>query len=287
MMVDPSESEQIKRHQQLDWDSAAAGWKKWWRVFERSAQHVSDRLVELAAVKPGDRVVDLATGTGEPALTAARRVGASGRIVAIDQSSGMIAVARERAAALGLANVDFRVGDIEALGLDAASFDAALCRWGLMFVPDLDRGLRAIRATLKSGARFATAVWSPPEKNPMISLGGDAVRRIAGLPPRPPDALDPFRLADVSILERALGNAGFGGVETFRVAVSFEFASLDEFTEFRNDVSTPFRAMMARCTPAQRNEIMRALADAAAAYRRPEGSLNLLNETFCVVSRAQ
>jgi len=287
MTADAIDSEQIKRNQQLDWDSAAAGWKKWWPIFERSAQHVNDRLVELAAISPGDRVVDLATGTGEPALTAARRVGASGRVVAIDQSSGMIAVARERAAALGLGNVDFRVGDIEALALDAASFDAALCRWGLMFIPDLERGLRAIRATLKPNARFATAVWSPPEKNPMISLGGDAVRKIAGLPPRPPEALDPFRLADVSILERALRSTGFAGVETSRVEVMFEFASLEEFTEFRNDVSTPFRAMMARCTPEQRDRIIRALADAAEPYKRSDGSLKLLNETFCVVSHAQ
>ena len=88
---------QLKQQQRVDWDAAAAGWKRWWTTFEHAAQHISDRLVELAAVRPGYRVADLATGIGEPAITAARRAGTAGRVVAIDQSPGMLAVARERA----------------------------------------------------------------------------------------------------------------------------------------------------------------------------------------------
>src|ERR1019366_10062593 len=78
----------FKNEQRRDWDVAAAGWKKWWPVFERAAQHVSDRLVELAGIKAGARVLDVATGNGEPALTAARRAGAGGRVIATDQSDG-------------------------------------------------------------------------------------------------------------------------------------------------------------------------------------------------------
>src|ERR1700722_11062341 len=109
-VVDPQE---LKNEQRRDWDAAAAGWKKWWPVFERSAQQVSDRLVELAGVGPGARVLDIATGNGEPALSVARRVGPGGRVIATDQSAGMLAIARERAAALGVANVEFREVDGE------------------------------------------------------------------------------------------------------------------------------------------------------------------------------
>jgi len=279
-------SNELKQQQRLDWDSAAAGWKQWWSVFEHAAQHVSDRLVDLAQVRPGARVVDLATGIGEPAITAARHVGTAGRVVAIDQSPGMLAVARERAAALGLANLEFRVGDIESLEAEEHGFDSGLCRWGLMFVPDLDSAARGIRRALKAGALFATAVWSSPDKVPMISLGGDAMRRIAGLPPRQPGALDPFRLADVTILTRALEGAGFSEIRSEPVEVAFEFASADEFTRFRVDVSSPLRAVLERCTPAMREQIMRATVEAAAPYQRADGSLRLSNLSICIAARA-
>jgi SAM-dependent methyltransferase len=277
---------QLKQQQRVDWDAAAAGWKQWWGTFEVAAHHVSDRLVELAAVRPGDRVADLATGIGEPAITVARRVGAAGHVVAIDQSPGMLAVARERATALKLGNLEFRVGDIESLEAAEHSFDAAICRWGLMFVPDLESAARGIRRALKPGARFATAVWSTPDQAPMISLGSDAVRKIAGLPPREPGALDPFRLADVSILTRALESAGFTEVRSEPLEVVFEFASADEFTRFRAGVNAPMRAVLERCTPEMREQISRATAEAAAPYRRPDGSLRLPNVTICVVARA-
>ncbi|HXW85254.1 MAG TPA: methyltransferase domain-containing protein, partial [Candidatus Binataceae bacterium] len=127
----------LKREQRQAWDDNAAGWKKWWPVFERAAQVVSDRLVALAQLKPGERVLDLATGSGEPAVTVARCVGPTGRVVAVDQSPGMLAVARERVAALGLGNLEFVESDAESLALPPATFDAIVCRWGFMFLPDL------------------------------------------------------------------------------------------------------------------------------------------------------
>jgi enediyne biosynthesis protein CalE5 len=277
---------QLKQQQRIDWDTAAAGWKRWWSAFERAAQHVSDHLVGLAAVRPGHRVADLATGIGEPAITAAGLVGTTGLVVAIDQSPGMLAVARERAASLGLGNLEFRVGDIESLEADEHSFDAAICRWGLMFVPDLDSAARGIRRALRPGARFATAVWSTPDKVPMISLGGEAVRALAGLPPRESGALDPFRLADVSILTRALESAGFTEVRSESIDVVFEFASTDEFTRFRTDVSSPLRAVLEQCTPKVREQILRATAEAVAPYRRADGLLRLRNEAICIAARA-
>src|SRR5271166_1589421 len=97
--------ERFKRDSRSSWDAAAAGWEKWWPLFENCAQPVSTRLVELARIKAGDRVLDIATGTGEPAVTAARKVGANGRVIGVDHSAGMLDVARRRAASLGLSNV--------------------------------------------------------------------------------------------------------------------------------------------------------------------------------------
>src|SRR5271165_6032029 len=139
----------IKAQQKAAWDDSAEGWKRWWPTFERAAQIVNDRLVALANVRAGNRVLDIATGSGEPALTAARAVGQSGHVVAVDMSPAMLAIARERIDAAGLHNVDLVESDAESLRLDANSFDAVLCRWGLMFMPDLDGVLRGIHRALK------------------------------------------------------------------------------------------------------------------------------------------
>ncbi|HZC45414.1 MAG TPA: methyltransferase domain-containing protein, partial [Candidatus Acidoferrum sp.] len=114
----------MKGQQKAAWDDSADGWKRWWPTFERAAQVVNDRLVELAAVRDGNRVLDIATGSGEPALTAARVVGSSGRVVAVDMSPGMLAIARERIDAAGLNNVELIESDAESLRLDPHSFDA-------------------------------------------------------------------------------------------------------------------------------------------------------------------
>jgi len=175
-MSDPnSDDSKIKGQQKAAWDDSAEGWKRWWPTFERAAQLVNDRLVELAGVRAGNRVLDIATGSGEPALTCARAVGPSGRVVAVDMSPGMLAIARERIDAAGLTNVDLVESDAESLRLDPHSFDAALCRWGLMFMPDLDGVVRAMHRALKPGGRVATAVWSQADKVPMCALARDAI----------------------------------------------------------------------------------------------------------------
>ena len=112
------------------------------------------------------------------------------------------------------------------------------------------------------------------------------MRKLAGLPPRQPDALDPFRLADGSILTAALTRAGLSEVRSEPVEVIFEFASVEQFAEFRHDVSAPLRAVLERCAPEVREQIRRATADAAAPFRRADGSLRLPNESICVAARA-
>jgi len=272
--------QKFKSEQRRDWDAAAAGWKKWWPVFEGAAQHVSDRIVELAHVKAGAHVLDIATGNGEPAVTAARRVGPWGRVVATDQSAGMLAIARERAAALGLTNIVFHESDAESLLIDERNFDAVICRWGLMFMPELARALRGLRERLVAGGHIATSVWSTPDKVPMITLAADKVRTIAGLPAPPPGAFDPLRLADTSILQNALEQAGFRDVAIERVNVAFEFESPMAFTQFREDVAAPFRALLERQTPEVRKRTLDTVTDAARAFADVSGKVRTVNEAI-------
>jgi enediyne biosynthesis protein CalE5 len=283
-MAEPSnELRRLKNEQKNDWDAAAAGWKRWWPVLERAAQPVSDRLVDLAQIENGARVLDVATGSGEPAVTAARRVAPDGRVIAVDQSSGMLAIARERAHGLRISNVEFPESDGEELAIPERDFDAVLCRWGLMFMPDLDRALKGFQQRLVPGGRLAASVWSTPDKVPMISIGADTVRKLANLPPPAPGALEPLRLADTSILTGALERCGFKEIQIERVPVTFEYDTAEDFTKMREDVAAPFRALLARQSPELRCQIIAAVTDAARKFTQSDGKVRTTNETilFC------
>jgi SAM-dependent methyltransferase len=274
----------MKQEQKLAWDDTAEGWKKWWPTFEHAAQRVNDRLVELSGARPGHRVLDIATGSGEPALTAARAVGPSGHVVAVDMSPGMLKIARERVDAAGLGNVELVESDAESLKLDDHSLDAVLCRWGLMFMPDVDGLLNRLHRALKADGRIATAVWSSAAKVPICSLARDAIRQITGVVP-PPNAPDPLKLADTSILERGLTGAGFRDVSIERMIVTFEFASADQFADFRSEIGGTRAALAAR-TPEVRAQLRDAMVSSARAHAGADGVVRLSNETILFAAHA-
>jgi SAM-dependent methyltransferase len=278
----PIDFDRVRREQREFWNNAAPGWKQMWTALDHAAQHVSDRLVELARIKPGDRVLDIATGSGEPGLTAARKVGANGLVVATDQSTAMLDLARERVATLGLPNVRFVETDAESLAVNERDFNAAICRWGLMFVPDLDAVSRRIAQLLVAGGIFATSVWGPAEKVPMIAAGDDQVRALANLPAPPPGAPSPLKLADTRPLERALANAGFKDIRVEPINVRFKFDSPEAFTEQRRAMSTPFRTMLEKQTPELQRKILNALNDAARKYADASGKVSMDNQAICI-----
>ena len=170
---------QYKETQRQSWNSVAVGWQEWWQTFEKDAQRLSDHLVELAKINSNSQVLDIATGIGEPAVTAARKVGGNGggggdvggHVFATDIAPQMLSIARQRAASLGLQDViDFKEGDAETIDLPSSKFDAALCRWGLIYLPDLKAGLSNIHRSLVDGGRLAAAVWASPDKVPFLSV---------------------------------------------------------------------------------------------------------------------
>src|SRR5436190_3097582 len=165
--IDPVD---FREAQHKHWDSAAVGWKEWSEFNDRADGHISQRLVELAGVQSGSRVLDIAAGYGEPALTAARKAGPGGRVVATDISAEMLAFGRERAAAAGLGNVEFVQSDASGLDFPQASFDAAVSRWGIIFEPDAEAAAGRIRGLLEPGARIAISSWGEPDQVPFLSI---------------------------------------------------------------------------------------------------------------------
>jgi len=127
-----------KQDQRQGWNNVADGWLKWWNITETAGKTLTKRLIEIAQIKQGSKILDIATGIGEPSITAARLVGKNGHVLATDISSQMLSVAKERSISLGLQDVmDFREGDAETINLPSSTFDAALCRFGLMILPNV------------------------------------------------------------------------------------------------------------------------------------------------------
>jgi SAM-dependent methyltransferase len=263
------------------WDQAAAAWDRWFDTIEAGAKPVGERLVALAGLGPGLRVLDLGTGVGEPAATAARRVVPGGSVLATDVAPAMLDLARARARRLGLDNIEFRRMDMAAIDLPEAGFDAVLCRWGLMFAPDVDRTLTRIRRLLKPGGRLALAVWGPPERVPMIGLPTEILNERLDLPPLPEGTPTAFSLSDVDALERRLQAAGFGDVAREPVTVTLRFDSPETYVQFRREVSNA-EARAAHCPPERREDAWRAVADAAAAFAVPDGEIVIPNLAYCL-----
>ena len=275
-----SENEEYKKRsqQRQSWDNVARGWQKWWKSFEKDAQKVNERLVELAEIKQGDRIIDIATGIGEPAITAAKKVGVEGYVLATDISPQMLAIAKERTVSLGLQNiVEFKEVDAEKI-LDLqqqlqqqplSPFAAVLCRWGLMFFPNLASTLTNIYKILSSGGRIAAAVWSEPAKVPKLYTAIDIVTQKLGISSTTayahyPEILSPFSLANINIVNNALVEAGFKDIHTEYLNITFEFLSAEDYTDFAKQIIAPIHNLLANETENRKEEIWKAVSEEVA-----------------------
>ncbi len=241
-----------KEIQLKTWTGVAAGWKKHDTAFTTSVAAASEKMLDLAGVAPGMRVLDIATGVGEPALAAARRVGPGGSVLGTDFVEPMLAFARQKAAAAGLRNVEFRCVDGEALDEPPGSFDAVTIRWGIMFMPDPLACLRGAHGALKPGGRIAVACWAGPERNPWVSLPAGILMKLTGIPKPPPGAPNIFAYADPKRLEGALAEAGFKNVAVEPVDLRMiDFDTFDEYWTWTRELVGPVASMLEKLTPEQ------------------------------------
>jgi ubiquinone/menaquinone biosynthesis C-methylase UbiE len=264
--------------------SRAAGWKKWFHVTEATAQPVSDRMVALAGIGPGSRVLDIGTGLGEPALTAARAVGATGSVLATDISQEMLDFGQDRARQQDLANVEFRIVDANDLDLPDASFDAVLSRWGLMFLANLDGALAAIRRCLKPDGRLVAVVWGPPEGAPANSLADRVLRRTLKLPPPEEGRGTPFALKDTDAFAERVRRAGFRDIRSEWIEVVIPFESPAQFAEYRRDRAGDIKKKMAHLSPEDQDAAWSEVAKAAEAFLEPDGLVRMRNRAFCLTA---
>ena len=252
-------SAQTEQHvidaQRRDWNRVANGWEKWDPFFERQMTFLNHRLVGDARLGPGQRVLDLGSGTGYPALLAAQIVGAGGQVIGMDLAEEMLSVAEKKAARLGLSNVHFRAGDVSALPFDDHSFDAVISRFCLMFLPDIQRAASEIARVLKPGGWVAASVWAAPEKNPSISGSMAAIKQVVDLPQPDPGAPGIFRLARPGDLAGMLQRAGLVDLAEEEFLGEWSYASPEEYYRSLMELAAPIQNLMATLLPAQVEEV--------------------------------
>jgi ubiquinone/menaquinone biosynthesis C-methylase UbiE len=187
-----------------------------------------EMMLDLANLRAGSRVLDVAAGTGEQTIRAAQRVGPSGYVLATDVSASMLNLAAEAIRDARLSNVETRVMDAANIDLEADSFDAVICRQGLMLFPERGKALFGMRRVVKPGSRVVALVWSSAEKNPYHALPLAIARRVGNIPSPGPEVPGMFTLGEPSILEALFRTAGFLEVLIKAVPVQRRFASAAE-----------------------------------------------------------
>jgi SAM-dependent methyltransferase len=277
---------EFRDRQRSSWNEASKGWRDWSEFIDRSTAPVSERLVAMARVQPGQRVLDVAAGYGEPSLRAARIVGPEGSVVATDISAGMLAYGRERAAAAGLQNVEFIESDAASLDFPPASFDAAVSRWGIIFDPDGEGAAARVRGFMKPGARMAISSWGPPERVPFIALPMATVMKLLEVPPPPPGTPGPLSRPTPAALGGLLEGGGFAEVDVEELDVTFEYDSAEEFTRSTQEMIPPVTSMLKSHPPEVQQRAWQAVTDAARAHACEDGVVRFASLVLVAAGRA-
>jgi ubiquinone/menaquinone biosynthesis C-methylase UbiE len=234
-------ADEIRQLERMEWNAAAPGWKKYGKGIFESTRPVSDQLIRSCGIASGHTVLDVATGAGEPALTIAKIVGPHGRVVGVDLSPEMLAVAKERAASQGITNVAFQVIEDETLSIfEDNTFDSVVCQNGLMFMPDPMKALKAFLRVLKPGGRASVTVWGSPEKaSVMMTFFRTMSKHLSDLKTTLPGTPGgPFGIPSINMLHNYFSNAGFSNFNAQTIEFTFaEAKTAEEFWQGMTEVS--------------------------------------------------
>jgi SAM-dependent methyltransferase len=264
------------------WDSVAENWQRNADFVDRHLADATAALLSAVEIEPGDAVLDLACGPGGAGLAAAAAVGESGRVVLADVAPSMVEGAAERAA--GLPQVSTAVFDLASIDAPDESFDAVICRHGLMFAESPIEGVREAARVLRPGGRYGAMTWDSRAANPWLGLILDAVGEQFGVPFPPPSVPGPFSLDDQDRLLSLLTEGGFDDVSVRAIGVPMPADSLEAWWERVPQLAGPLSAALAGMEPDVRDEIRRRAIQAGESVARTTGQGIELDGSVLVAS---
>jgi SAM-dependent methyltransferase len=269
-----------------NWEQSASGWGARADRLRQMAMPVSAWMIDALEPQPGQRVLELAAGPGDTGFLAAELIQPGGTLICSDASDAMLDVARDRAAALQIDNVEFMNLQLEWIDLETASVDAVLCRWGVMLALDQAAAMREIRRVLRPGGNFSMAVWDVPDVNPWHTVGGRALVELELVPPPDRSAPGPFALSAPGLLEERLHDAGFTDVRVEAVPLNQSYPSLAEYVSELRDISRSFRIATESLSDSRQADLVVRIEELAAPYVAPDGSLTLPAQTLAAAAAA-
>jgi ubiquinone/menaquinone biosynthesis C-methylase UbiE len=255
-----------KEQARQEWIARAAAWRKWHEPFATMSRAATDAIVQAVRAAPGMQILDVASGTGEPALSLAAAVAPTGAIIASDLVAEMLADLEGIARRQGLTNLTCRQAEAEALPFDDDTFDRVTCRFGVMNFADVSRGLGEMRRVLKPGGRAALVAWGPRDQNPFFHATMAPVMKRVQMPPPEPGAPHTFKFAQPGSLSGALRATGFRQVEEETRSIRWVWPGpVEEFWSASREYGPSFH-QLARHLPA--DEVDEAVAEILANLRR-------------------
>lgn len=274
-VTDETDPDEYRAGSREAWERAAAGWGRMADGIRDWGVAVSASMVDALALHPGERVLELAAGPGDTGFMAAELVAPGGTLICSDGAEAMLDIARARAGAWGIRNVEFRQLELEWIDLPTADVDAVLCRWGIMLIVDPEAAASEIRRVLRPGGRAALAVWDIAARNPWATIPQAAMLDL-GYGERPdPDAPGMFRLGGDGMLAELLEGAGLVDVTVSPVAMERRVGSVDEYLEQTVEMAAGLRAVYRDLSSDQQLELRERIAAVALPYTGDDGSLRL------------
>jgi SAM-dependent methyltransferase len=243
-------------------------------------------MLDAARIGPGSRVLDIAAGAGDQTLDIARRVGATGHVLATDISARILTLAQDKSRAAGFDRIETRVADAQALDLAGAGFDAAICRLGLMFCRAPLDALRGVRAALKPAGRFSAIVFSQPQGNPCIAILLSTAMRHAGLRPASPGAPGTLlSLGQPGLLAELLATAGFVDIDVRALSTPLRLPSCQHYIDFVRTAGLPIMAILAPLSGAAQAAAWRDMAAQLDQFTTPTDWVGPNELLLCAATR--
>jgi ubiquinone/menaquinone biosynthesis C-methylase UbiE len=276
-----SRADEIRDAQRETWAGLSAGWDKWDSVIMDQLRPVGAAIVDHLGIAEDQQHLDIASGTGEPGLTIAKR-SPKGRVVLTDLVAEMLDIAARRARADGIANIETQVCSADDLPFADATFDSVSARFGYMFFPDLAKATAEFVRVLKPGGRLCSSVWGKPEENPWTTIAMQSVATEVVLPPPDPDGPNIFRCAAPGYVSALYEAAGLREIAEWDVDVELVTRSPEQYWEVVSEHVSPAVAALRQVDEPARERI-RACAIAKVSPFEKEGAVRVPGRARCIV----
>ena len=267
---DPAKIQKFREQLHHEWTSqeTISAWQKWHTHLADFTRQVTAALLQSAQLRPGMKVLDLASGVGDPALSETAAIAPNGKVTATDLNPAMLDFIRDQARQRNITNINFREATAESLPFPDASFDAVTCRFGIMFFPDLNKSLRECLRVLKPNSRATFIAWGRREQPFFACTGGILMKHIE-LPKPDPDAPNIAMFGEPNRMRTALESAGFANAkEEFRTVEGRWQGTVDEYWHQFSEVAAPFSVILNQLSPDSKTQAVTEIKSALKKYQQ-------------------